>query len=742
MRMLPPVFLGAFTEIALRHSLTLVLVMLLGMAGVSAFVLLHLREQDSQQRFQQLVELQPDAVLVHRHGQFLYWNQAALELLGMVGQELQRRSVLDIIAPEFHQLVNTRISHVQRQKDPGISELEVVRPDGTRVPVESRGAQIEFDGEPSVLAILSDITERRENQQLREQLLQQVQRELHSSEERLRLALQSAPISVYQQDRDLRYIWVANLSDDATFEALVGKRDQDLLAPHEATRITALKQRVLSTGERVRDEMMLSIQGRERWFQISVEAQRDEQGLIIGITGAAFDISMYKEQERLLAYRNNYDPLTELPNRTLLVDRLRQILLNARRHNDALAVLTLDVNHFKRINNSLGYGGGDSLLQQLAGRLRECLRADDTVARVAGDRFVILLESVIQEHAIAAVSRKLLNRLELPFHIADAEVVISCSLGISIYPRDGETADALLSHAETALHQSRQSNIRQATYQFYDASTHALSDQQLQLENALRQAVAQQALQLHYQPQLDLRTQRIVAVEALVRWHDPVRGHCPPDVFIPLAEESELIHKLGDWVLREACQQQCRWEAQGLSLRVAVNLSARQLSDPDLLSRVKGILQHTGVSTHQIELEITESAVMENLQQALSNLHGLRELGFYLAVDDFGTGYSSLSYLHRLPVQCLKIDRSFVEEMGDGEDDDPIVRGVIAMAHALRLYVVAEGVETQAQLERLSAERCDLAQGYYLAKPLPAEAIAGVCEQFPGREDRAVIPIR
>jgi diguanylate cyclase (GGDEF)-like protein len=420
---------------------------------------------------------------------------------------------------------------------------------------------------------------------------------------------------------------------------------------------------------------------------------------------------------RHLAYN---DVLTNLPNRTLFFELLGKSTDRARAAGLQLAVLFMDLDRFKYVNDNLGHDVGDRLLQGVAQRLRQTVRADDTVARLGGDEFTVVLNELDSPAAAATAAHNIVRALAAPFPIDGHEIFVTASVGIAMFPHDGGDVATLVKHADSAMYRAKRTNTG---FQFYESSMEHSISEHVRLESDLRRAMEQRhQLEVFYQPQACLASGRIIGMEALVRWRHPVRGMIPPADFIPLAEETGIINQLGDWVLRTACAQLQQFIRNGLpEMRVAVNLSVRQLLQKDFAASVEAVLADTGLPPHLLELEITESTLMENAQDTLAALHRLRELGVRLSIDDFGTGYSSLSYLKRFPVDIIKIDRSFVQDLPQDSDDAAIVSAIIALAHSLRLHVVAEGVETDAQMAFLARRSCDMMQGYHLSPAVPAE---------------------
>jgi diguanylate cyclase (GGDEF)-like protein len=427
---------------------------------------------------------------------------------------------------------------------------------------------------------------------------------------------------------------------------------------------------------------------------------------------------------RHLAYN---DLLTGLPNRTLFFELLGQSIEAAAAADCQVAVLFMDLDRFKYVNDNLGHDVGDRLLQAVAQRVRHSVRNVDTVARLGGDEFTVVLGDLDGPGAAATAAHNICRMLATPFQIDGHDIFVTSSVGIAMYPHDGADVATLVKHADSAMYRAKKTNTG---FQFYEASMEHSISEHVRLESDLRRALELDQLEVYYQPQSSFATGQIVAMEALVRWHHPSRGMVSPAEFIPLAEETGIINPLGDWVLRTACAQLKAWHGEGLPpLRVAVNLSVRQLLQKDFSRSVEAVLADTGLAPHLLELEITESTLMENAQDTLTALHRLRSLGVRLSIDDFGTGYSSLSYLKRFPVDIIKIDRSFVRDVPQDADDAAIVTAIIALAHSLRLEVVAEGVETAAQLHFLQARHCDLLQGYHLSPPVPAAQFAALIRQ-------------
>ncbi len=429
------------------------------------------------------------------------------------------------------------------------------------------------------------------------------------------------------------------------------------------------------------------------------------------------DITMRQRDQKQLKFLANYDQLTSLPNRFLFGQRLERALVHAQRFNKGLAVLFIDLDRFKIINDTLGHATGDSVLNAVAARLMGNMREIDTVARLGGDEFAVLVEQLADVRQASVIAQKLIRAFSESIVVNEREYHVSASIGISTYPSDGGDGATLLKNADIAMYRAKDRGKNNA--QFYAAGMNAHTVQRLSLESGLRQALLRQEFLLHYQPKVDLASGRVTGMEALIRWMRPESGMVSPAEFIPLAEETGLIVPIGEWVLRAACEYTQAWLRQGgQPLKVAVNLSARQFGQTSLVSDVARVLDETGLDPRALDLEITESMVMGNPEQAIQTLRRLKSMGMTLSIDDFGTGYSSLGYLKRFPIDNIKIDRAFIKDIPGNSDDATITRTIIAMGHNLRLKVVAEGVETQAQLDFLTEHGCDEMQGYFFSRPL------------------------
>ena len=452
---------------------------------------------------------------------------------------------------------------------------------------------------------------------------------------------------------------------------------------------------------------------------------KDDYGEITHFVSTGRDISQRMEHEKRLQYIAHHDALTDLPNRILFMDRIHQALAHARRNHNLAAILFIDLDRFKNINDTLGHMVGDKLLVTLSRNLQGAIRDDDTIARLGGDEFAILVDNIVSEHDIAHIAQKVLDCLDQSVDIEGHHLYVTASVGISIFPTDGEDADTLLKHADVAMYRAK--DLGKNNYQFYSKDMSARASQRLLLESGLRQAMKNNEFVLHYQPQVDIHSREITGFEALIRWHSPTMGLIAPDDFVPLLEETGLIVDVGDWVIDTACRQLKAWQDAGYNnVVMSVNVSGRQFHSADFYQRVVERVKQYRLPPELLELEITESILMDNQQKTIEIIDQLDAYGFRIAIDDFGTGYSSLSYLRRFRIDTLKIDQSFVRDVIDDPDDAAITSAIIAMAHSLKLDIVAEGVENNQQLEFLMERNCQLVQGYFFSRPLPADEIQGL----------------
>ncbi len=540
----------------------------------------------------------------------------------------------------------------------------------------------------------------------------------------------------------------SGLDDGYLKELVVALRDSD---EHQSACVQALRQKktvvvndiqadqrtcqqaALARGYRSMTSLPLLVDGRVAAVFVLYSADTgffdaEELTLLDHLAGDISRALKYFEKEERLNYLAYYDVLTKSANRSLLQDRLNQAIAYASRHGRQVAVISVDIDNFKYINNSLGHNTGDQLLKSVTGRLGSCVRDGDTIARQGGDEFVIVLPDQVSEEHASQVIKRILAAIARPILVKDREFNITCSIGASFYPQDGADGETILKNADAAMYDAKE--LGRNTFQFYAKEIDARINERLTLENSLRRAIERNEFLLQYQPQIHLERGEIIGAEALIRWRHPELGIVAPDKFIPLAEETGLIEPIGDWVLRTACAQNKAWQDARLpAITVAINLSARQFRQERLADTIANALQETGLTARYLGLELTESLVMHNAAAGALMLRNLKQMGVKLSIDDFGTGYSSLSYLRRFPIDELKIDQSFVRDVMVDPDDAIIAKAIIALAHGLNLKVTAEGVETKEHIDFLQGRRCDQAQGFYFGRPLHSHEFEELLQQ-------------
>lgn len=515
----------------------------------------------------------------------------------------------------------------------------------------------------------------------------------------------------------------------------IGNKLDEIMPLNVAEKAMHFIRLALRTGVAQTFEYNLTSDDKTSYYEARiVKSEEDEVIAIIR------DISNRKNDEKKVMQLAYYDNLTGLPNRVLLRDRLQQAQFRARRNNKQVAILFLDLDRFKQINDTLGHNIGDLLLQSVADRLKKCLRKTDcisrvkkdrmktTVARIGGDEFTILLTDMTSIHHVIMIASRLLNNLKRPFILGSHEVHVSASIGIAIYPTDSEDADTLMKYADIAMYHAK--DLGRNNFQFYTESLNTAAVERFNMENQIRNALNNNEFLLYYQPQVNVQNGAITSVEALIRWKHPERGITYPVSFLPLAEETTLILPIGEWVLRASCSQMCRWIECGFSFHhISINISNIQFRQNNFLEMVSDALDKTGLDPHYLELELTESCMMEQVEKNISVLKELRAMGVCITIDDFGTGYSSLRHLKRLPLNRLKIDKSFTKDIIHDPDSQSIVKAIISMAHNMDIKVIAEGIETKQQGILLKEYGCDLMQGYYFCKDLPAEDIVTLTQK-------------
>ncbi|GGE68530.1 bifunctional diguanylate cyclase/phosphodiesterase [Massilia psychrophila] len=566
----------------------------------------------------------------------------------------------------------------------------------------------------------------RSNQRLSEDVLERrrTEKALQRSEQRFRQLVSMSSDWYWEQDAQFRFVTISGGFGDDTQEdsqRYIGKTRWEVLPSLAETETGQAHIALVGAHQRFGnfEYQTVDINGDTRWYSATGEPFFNEHAQFAGYRGTTTDISARKLSERRIHHVAQHDVLTGLPNRSLLQDRLSQAIAYSTRCNHPVWVMLIDLDRFKFVNDSMGHKAGDVLLVTVAARLRSALRDTDTVARLSGDEFVVILTEHEDQKLSVDVVQRLMDSVAQPVILGSKEFFVTCSIGVAVYPLDGAPADSLIEHADIAMYRAKK--LGRDNFQFYTPAMNEEAMERVRIESALRCALERDEFVLHYQPQVDLASGEIVGMEALIRWQHPEMGMVAPDRFIGVAEETGLIVQIGAWVMREACRQNRAWHDAGLArLRVAVNLSARQFGATNLVADIRAVLAETGLAPGCLEIELTESLFMSDVSLAVELLHAMKALGVKLSIDDFGTGYSSLSYLSRFPIDVLKIDRSFVAAIARDSNDAAIVASIIALAHNLKLSVIAEGVETAEQLDYLRRRGCDQMQGYFFSRPLPA----------------------
>ncbi len=685
--------------------------------------------RDSEERFRLLFDSNPMPMWVSDNAtfRFLTVNDAAIEHYGYTREEFLAMTILDIRPVEDHDAVR-RIAGTGKADRRFGHTWRHLKSDGTKIDVAVFLRFIEYQGRSASLAAVIDVTERKQ------------------MEDRLRQAA-----AVFANTHDGMTI------TDPTGNMIAVNRAFCAITGYSEAEALGQNPRILRSGRQDDDfykQMWLFLTANDFWRGeiwnrrksgaiypelLTISAVRNDAGKLVNYIGIFTDISDLKQSELRLQHLAHHDPLTDLPNRLLLLSKLDDAVKHAKRSGIRGAVMLLDLDRFKNVNDSLGHPAGDELLVLAAQRLRDAVPDTAVLARMGGDEFIVLLNEISHRDGATDIARKLIDRFKEQFVLSGGhEVGIGASIGISLFPDDGEVANDLVQHADAALYQAKDSGRN--TYGVYCSVLTRAANARLQMERDLRRAIERDEFVLHYQPLISLADGRISGVEALIRWQVPNAAIMTPDNFIPLAEETGLITPIGDWVLRAACSQMRAWIDAGLPLEsVAVNLSSRQLAYGDIDKRIGAILRETALPPKCLELELTESALLEQGDDVVGKLVALKGLGVRLAIDDFGTGYSSLAYLARFPIDKLKIDQSFVRNIPDDRAATEITATIITLAKTLKLSVIAEGVETQDQLEFVRRHGCDNAQGYLFSRPLPGDDVRRFVEMFAATREKASV---
>lgn len=677
----------------------------------------------SEARLRQMIATTLDAVVtIDRSMLVLEWNRQAEATFGIAARDALGLPLNEsIFQPRDLGILKLLIERYRSGQPRRILrrriETTAFRTSGESLPVEVTLAPAGSGPNATFTAFIRDISDRK-----------RAKHELETREKRFRTIVEKSWSGVVLLDGELKFSFAGSSTQHLIGydeHELIGRSILDFIHPRDKPVAGKILVEMASRpNEEAHGELRFQHKdGHWIWlegFSQNLLHEPSVRAIVLNYR----DVSLRKETEKQLEYRAHYDSLTGLPNRLLFRDRLVNALSAAERSGAGVAVMYLDLDHFKLVNDGLGHSFGDLLLAEAAQRLHGALRASDTISRIGGDEFSILLPEVSGTEAVVSVAAKVLESLANPFQIDGHDLFVTASVGVSCYPTDGTDAESLLKSADAAMYRAKELGRNQV--QLFTASMNERYVRRLALEQQLHRAIEREELELYYQPVYDRARRRIVSVEALLRWRDPVRGLVEPDEFIALAEDTGLIIPIGSWALMTACRQLRQWHEEGVPpLRVAVNISAVQLQQRDLVDVVRNALEKSGVEPEMLQLEITESAAMENLELTMKVLREIREMGVGVAVDDFGTGQSSLTYLKHFPIDTVKIDKEFLRDVTQDETAAAIVSYVINLAHTLRLKVVAEGVENESQFSFLRHYACDLMQGYLFSRPLPSSDVAG-----------------
>jgi diguanylate cyclase (GGDEF)-like protein/PAS domain S-box-containing protein len=571
--------------------------------------------------------------------------------------------------------------------------------------------------------VITDITERH-----------RMEKALRQSEEKYRTILESIQEGYFEIDITGKYTFFNDSMcriHGYSKEELMGMNHRQHTDKETKNKLFQVFNKVYNTGEPAKevDWQIIRKDGTKRYIESSISLQKDSSDKPIGFRGIVRDVTERKRAEERIQYLATHDALTGLPNRLMFGQLINHAIQAARRYQRQLAVFFIDLDRFKTINDSLGHEAGDQLLQEIAKRFKQSLRAVDIVGRLGGDEFIMLIEEMDELSQIANVAHKVLSTAIQPIVLLGEECRVTASIGISIYPRDGEDEQALMKNADMAMYVAKEEGKN--NYQFYSKDIQSKSNKRFSIETNLRRALERNELSLEYQAKVDFKTGAITGVEALLRWDNPYLGSVTPMQFIPVAEETGLIVPIGRWVMKTACAQNVAWQRQGLPpVCMAVNLSLRQLTDDNLLKDIKAALDDSGMAANLLELEITESMVMQNPVRLIEVLTNIKKMGVRLAIDNFGTGYASLTQLRNFPIDTIKLDRSFIRNIPQDSKDKAITEAIIAMGKTLSLTVVTEGMETQAQKDFLQDHICDEMQGFYFSKPVAPDNFADLLRNY------------
>lgn len=670
--------------------------------------------RESRQSQQAIIDTALDAAIqMDDQGRITGWNKQATLMFGWERDEAIGRLLHETIIPERYREAHWKgLQRLLAGGEPRVLntrfEVEGLHREGHTLSIELAITKVKTNDQFEFSAFIRDVTQRRRE------------------EEQLRLAakvFENTNETILITDANNNIVAVNEAFTNMTgysFEEVRGKNPRLLSSgDHDAEFFQSMWRSILAEGYWQGEIIDKNKAGKRFHKNLAINVVKNEQDVVTHYISISSDISERKEYDKNIHFLAYYDVLTGLPNRTLLRDRLGQMIASSHRDNEKFALLFLDLDRFKYINDSMGHSVGDKLLQSVAQRLQDCVREGDTVSRIGGDEFIVLLREV-DEQGVMLVADKLLRTLATPFNLSGQEISTYASIGVALYPTHATDIDVLMKNADAAMYHAKENGRN--NYKFFTPDMHFRANQIFLMEKDLRLALEQDQFTLVYQPQVDLATGKICGAEALLRWKHPEKGFIPPADFIPIAEETGQIVAIGEWVLRTACWRFASWQKQGMPVfPIAVNMSIRQLRQPNLADVIEGILKENSLEPECLELEITEGIMMGDTKVAMDFLTRMHKLGVQMSIDDFGTGFSSLSYLKNLPVHKLKIDQSFVRDIETDESDAAIVRSIISLGHRLELKVIAEGVETLEQLDFLRIRGCDEVQGYFYSRPLVAD---------------------
>lgn len=674
--------------------------------------------KSSEKRFQSLIQSAQDSIFITEveTGVIIDANKKAEELTGRPIHEIIGLTHFDLYPDnkreEYARLFSKRV----KENRPSPDILLIQKKDNSLVPVEVSSSIAEMQNKLIILDIYKDISERRKNEQ---QLL------------KLSTAVEQSPAAVIITDINGIIEYVNDRFVESTQynrEEVYGQNVNILRSGQTPKEQYRSLWATITSGKKWRGEFLNKKKtGDLFWEYTSISPIINEEKEITHYLAVKQDLTAKKEEEKRLMHQANYDALTNLPNRTLALDRINQAIYRAKREHACVGVMFIDLDRFKIVNDTLGHDMGDKLLVQAADRLLECVRESDTVARFGGDEFLIVMPNLESLSNSAVLARRTLQSFMAPFIIDNRQIFVGLSIGITGYPTDGNNAQILLRNADTAMYQAKEASRN--TYRFYTDEMNTKAVERMNIESKLRYALEKNELSIFYQPIMDLN-RKMIGMEVLLRWTNPELGSIPPNEFIPLSEETGLIIPIGKWMIVNACKQVKMWNDQlGMDFRLAINVSSRQFRETDLVKTVADVLKENDFNPRLLELEITERLLMEDAPRTNAMLNALSQMGVRLSIDDFGTGYSSLSYLKKFPFNTLKIDRSFVSDVMNGDESATLTKTIISMAHSLGLEVVAEGVEVEDQLNFLKENHCDLLQGYFFSRPIPAEEFIGFIKE-------------